>query len=120
MKEQLELKDGRFMRGSVEVPPRIGDAEQITLLKKREREITELETDGIEPECRFTNVECDVMFECLCGHEVTVHLEAQGFAKCHRYYAVDVLFDNDGHIFTCRKCGRKYRIDEGRVKLIAQ
>ena len=63
MNDKLELKNGKFYRGGVEVPPSIGDAEQIALLKKREREITELETVGIERECRFSFIECDVLFE---------------------------------------------------------
>lgn len=37
-KPELTLRDGKFYRGDVEVPPEIGNREQIMLLQRIERE----------------------------------------------------------------------------------
>lgn len=39
----LRLRNGKFMRGDVEVAPEIGNREQIELLRKAEREAEEKE-----------------------------------------------------------------------------
>ena len=37
-KPELELRNGKFYRGDVEVPPEIGNWEQINLLRRLEKE----------------------------------------------------------------------------------
>lgn len=46
VKQPLRLENGKFMRGEVEVPIEIGNAEQIALLQKIERDMRIREKDA--------------------------------------------------------------------------
>ncbi|WP_300726285.1 hypothetical protein [uncultured Rikenella sp.] len=113
----LTLKDGKFWRDGVEVPPRIGDAEQIALLKhieyaEREREECE-RGDGLP-----VSVYAELSMECICGQV----LRSETCSDLD--YGTDEITDwierQDTYkvAFSC-SCGRDYRINEhGYAKLV--
>ena len=120
---KLTLKDGKFWRDGVEVPPRIGDAEQIALVKQVERDAERREIDangdGIELEFELKELRYAGKITCICGHVIS-----QDFACCH-FGDSDLIEDIveedcDSHCMECLKCGREYEIVFGRAVLIAE
>lgn len=97
----MELRDGKFYRDGVEVPPTFGDREQIELLRKAEKQMEKLEVDGIEAEIEY-NVSAEVRCKCPCGRYVifeTVNNDDEDSANMYL----------DGMQQYCR-CGREYEV----------
>lgn len=111
-----ELRDGKFYRDGVEVPPTFGDREQIELLRKAEKQMEKLEGDGIEAEIEY-DVSAEVSCKCPCGRYVifeSVGNDDTDSANMHL----------DGRQKYCR-CGREYEVviddyksSEATIKLI--
>lgn len=119
---KLTLVNGKFMRGSIEVPIEIGNDEQISLLKSIERDITNREELAKEGKLRVSinvtdiryNIEC--RFKCICGpiiHKVDSYNTADSIDELE--YAEDDYRDT----VVCPKCNRKYQIIENNAKLIS-
>lgn len=112
----LRLENGKFWRGDVEVPPEIGNAEQIALLQKAEKELEDEEQHGINVSTEVYDIHYSicVKFTCLCGNKVE--------ADDRRIYADDVMEVEDAEwdagTVVCRKCGREYEIEDGKAKLV--
>ena len=113
MNRQLTLKDGKFWRDGVEISPRIGDAEQIALLKKEERRIEEMEEYGISihTEAAAVRIECD--FDCICGSMVEKEVMRYGVEG-------DLEGMIDDEIAECLCCHRKYKFEGGYAKLMQE
>lgn len=119
IEQPLRLVDGKFMRGDVEEPAQIGNAEQIALLQKIERECTQREKDAndgrldvdIHVEDIRYNVVCE--FTCICGNEI----EEKGTNYTDDWEDLEDPVYEEGPI-TCDKCGREYEIDGLHAKLI--
>lgn len=119
---KLELINGKFMRGSIEVPIEIGNDEQISLLKSIERDITNREELAKEGKLRVFinvtdiryNIEC--RFKCICGHiirEIDSYNTADSIDELE--YAEEEYWDT----VVCPKCNREYQISENNAKLIS-
>lgn len=57
VKQPLRLENGTFMRGEVEVPIEIGNAEQIALLQKIERDMRIRETGRCRIRVRYNHLQ---------------------------------------------------------------
>lgn len=118
----LTLKDGKFWRDGVEVPPRIGDAEQIALLRQAERDAEQREIDangdGIELEFKPKELRYTCEITCICGYVVN-----RDFACTHCGWSDSfekiMEYNCDSHCMECPRCGREYEIVFGRAVLIA-
>lgn len=106
------------MRDGVEVAPRIGDDEQIALLKKIERHFDEVErseTEGIPFDTEVTHIEikydAKISFKCLCGADV---YGSRSFSASD-IRDLDPESDYEGCEVTCRKCGSVYKIFNGKA-----
>lgn len=103
------------MRNGIEVPPRIGDAEQIALLKAEERRANKVEQaamgDGIEVDITIDSIRSTMSFTCICGREIT----AKGMTYSSDPDDVDVEYD--GYTHECPQCRRRYSIEFGAAKL---
>jgi hypothetical protein len=101
------------------VPIEIGNAEQIALLQKIERESRIREEDAkagkLDVNVYNENIMYDVIceFTCVCGNEIK---------EKNRYYADDWEdledAEYEGGIITCKKCGREYEIEYRHAKLV--
>lgn len=120
MTSQLILKDGKFLRDGKEVPPRIGDAEQIALLKREERHLEYLEQcandEGIPCKVQITDIsyESNLSFTCICGN---------GILDIHTFHGaapdeINPEFDFDGMTVRCQKCGSVYEIFAGLANIV--
>lgn len=116
----LTLKDGKFWRDGVEVPPRIGDAEQIALLQQAEREAEQREIDangdGIELEFELKELRYTGEITCICGQTVRESFECNYFG-CSDSFEDVMTADCDSHCMECPRCGREYEIVYGRAVL---
>ena len=74
---KMVVKDGKFYKDGVEVPPEFGNTEQIACLAKIEEYYTSLRegTLMLEPDVETTYLFTD-SFKCFCGK--TVPLSAEG------------------------------------------
>lgn len=123
MNGELTLKNGKFWRDGVEVPPRIGDAEQIALLRQAERNAEQREIDangdGIELEFELKKLRYTGEIICICGQRVRRDFECDYF-DCIGSLE-EIMEDNcDSHCMECPGCGREYEIVYGRAVLIAE
>ncbi|WP_294591715.1 hypothetical protein [uncultured Rikenella sp.] len=118
---KLTLKDGKFWRDGVEVPPRIGDAEQIALLQQAEREAEQREIDangdGIELEFSIEELRYTGQITCICGKVISNDFECNYFGRSDSFEDV-MTAACDSHCMKCPKCGREYEIVYGRAVLI--
>ncbi len=115
--QPLRLVDGRFMRGTQEVAPEMGNREQIYLLQKAEKKLREAEENGVECTFGASNIRytSHIRFKCGCGHGI------------HQYTPLCEAYDEDaientsndweGDTITCSGCGSEYKIIDGRAKL---
>lgn len=112
----LRLENGKFWRGDVEVPPEIGNVEQIALLRKAEKELENIEEHGSNVSTSVEDIRYSlrVQFTCICGHKVEDVDTYRG--------ADDVIEVEDAEwdvgTVVCRKCGREYEIEDGKAKLV--
>ena len=117
----LTLKDGKFWRDGIEVPPRIGDAEQIALLQQAERQAQQREADangdGIELEFELKELRYTGEITCICGYLISQNFTCEYF-DCDSIEGL-IEEDCDSHCMECPKCGRKYEIVFGRAVLIS-
>lgn len=115
----LRLVDGKFMRGDVEVKPEIGNPEQISLLKKIERECTQREKDAkaglLDVDIHVEDIKYKVVCEltCICGNKI----QARGINYTDVWEDLEDPVYEDGPII-CNKCHREYEIDGLHAKLI--
>jgi hypothetical protein len=112
---ELKLKNGQFMRDGKVMPVKIGDAEQIALLQKRERDLERSSEHGITCEFSVGDIEFDaeIEFECICGNVVRDDRHVW-----HADYADEEMAEAewDMQFVTCRDCGLRYEIEDGRAK----
>ena len=117
------LKDGKFWRDGVEVPPRIGDAEQIALVKQVERDAEWREIDangdGIELEFELKELWYTGKITCICGHVAGRDFVCRHFGDKDWIEGI-VLDDCDEDVIKCPHCRRDYKIVSGRAVLIAE
>lgn len=117
----LTLKDGKFWRDGVEVPPRIGDAEQIELLRQAERQAQQRETDangdGIELVFDLEELQYAGEITCICGQVISQNFTCEHF-DCDSIEGL-MVWDCEGRCMKCLKCGREYEIVFGRAVLIS-
>lgn len=104
---KLRLENGKFYRGSEEVPVEIGNLEQIELLKEQNKYAVQFAGKGLQ-----ANVDISVTayskFKCVCGKhlyfevvecntndeaEEELHLQKQDCVGCGRKYIIS--FDED-------------------------
>lgn len=121
VREPLRLKNGKFMRGDVEVPPEIGNTEQIALLREAEREAEELEraaqngTLDVDISVKNIEYEKECRFTCICGKEI---IETE---SCETDDVSELEWaDFDGEVIICSKCGRKYKIWEDTAEIVGR
>lgn len=118
---KLTLVNGKFMRGDVEVPIEIGNAEQISLLKLIERDIAnreELAKEGKLPvSINITDINYNIeyRFKCICGH--IIH-EVDSDNTVDSIDELEYAEDDYRDTVMCPKCNRKYQISENNAKLI--
>lgn len=119
----LTLKDGKFWRDGLEVPPRIGDAEQIALLRQAERNAEQREIDangdGIELEFSIEELRYTGEITCVCGQIIRKDFECNYFG-CSDSFEEVMEETCDSHCMECPRCGREYEIVFGRAVLIAE
>ena len=119
IEQPLRLVDGKFMRGDVEEPAQIGNAEQIALLQKIERECTQREKDAndgrLDADIHVEDIKYKVVceFTCICGNGI----KEEGTNYTDNWEDLADPVYEDGPI-TCDKCGREYEIDGLHAKLI--
>lgn len=117
--QPLRLINGKFMRGSVEVAPVIGDREQIALLQAEERAAKKREeyakrgTLDIDFDIEDIDYVACRRLKCICGH--TIHKTDRRSAGNYFELEDDVWGDD---VVTCPKCRRRYEINDNRAKLI--
>lgn len=120
MNGKLTLEGGKFWRDGVEVPPRIGDAEQIAFLREIERGAEQRENDangaGIVLVYSVDEIRYTGEITCICGDIVRNSFECNGF--CSDSLDDVMMADSDSHCMKCPSCGRKYEIVFGRAVLI--
>lgn len=111
---ELILKDGKFLLDGVEIPPRIGDAEQIDLLKRSERYGKYLENEGfnVSFDVNLRSLEAICQFRCICGRNINYSF--QKYVEMYDIYS----FDISGGIAVCPQCGRTYEFNFGLAKLL--
>jgi hypothetical protein len=90
--------DGLYKDG-VKIKLEFGNVEQIEAIRKHEKKIIELTTEGITPQCSWS-VKASAYFACLCGKNIFVE-------------DIDADSDNDEVCFegiqkTCSECKRTY------------
>lgn len=112
----LRLENGKFWRGNEEVPPEIGNVEQIALLRKAENELKNIEEHGINVSTSVEDIRYSlrVRFTCICGHKVE---DVDTYRDADDVIEVEDAEWNGGTI-VCRKCGREYEIEDGKAKLV--
>lgn len=112
--EHIKIINGKFMKGDIEVPPEIGNIEQINALKeanKRFEEKEKLAKEGKLPillnatDISF-NLEC--IFTCICGKQLK---------EVDKYIMVDSIDEVEdaeweGGIIECPNCRRRYFIND--------
>lgn len=72
VKQPLRLENGKFMRGEVEVPIEIGNAEQIALLQKIERDMRIREKDAKAGKLEDAEYEYGIITCKKCGREYEI------------------------------------------------
>lgn len=116
----LRLRNGKFMRGDVEVAPEIGNREQIELLRKAEREAEEKEEQAkkgalaVSIETYNFTFEMECRFNCICGHSI---VETDYSCVAEALYEIEDA-EWEGGTIRCPKCGREYEIEGEQAKLI--
>lgn len=118
--QPLRLVNGKFMRGSVEVAPAIGDREQIALLQAAERAADERERRAKRGELKVDVEVEDIRYKarftltCVCGYrfETTEDMFADDIDEME-----DVEWDDT---VRCPKCRRQYDINGRKAKLISE
>lgn len=111
----LRFINGKFYRGAVEVPPEIGNREQIALLKQ-----FELRSKHIEEEAKKGSYEVEITaedieytarlcFTCICGSEIC---EDKSYRTAWDISDLEEPDDFDNTEVECSHCGRRYRITE--------
>lgn len=119
----LRIENGKFMRGNVEVPPCIGDREQIALLQRLERESVDRERKAksgwLDVDIEVENIRYDAIcsFKCICGNLVTDSLRD---IDAYGVDSIDGGGDFDEEIIRCRHCNREYEINGFYAKLITR
>ncbi len=118
VKQPLVIKNGRFYRGDKEVPIKIGNSEQIALLKRMDRSSMQAAKNGIEVNIQAEDIqfEATVRFECICGNKIIKGeaVEDNGSQELPDEQAEEYW---DRRTVTCRKCQREYAINDGRAYL---
>lgn len=113
----LRLRNGKFMRGNVEVAPEIGNREQIELLRKAERDAEEQAEKGVLDVSIDTydfTFKMKCRFNCICGHSI---VETDYSCVADALYEIeDAKWEGD--TIRCPKCGREYEIEGEQAKLI--
>lgn len=111
MKHKTELRNGKFYRNGKEVPLKVGDPEQIALLRAEgmyhhepelePEEIKEILYDGLDLSV-FMTVTYNAEFTCLCGRIVRAEFEddAIGYPR---------EGDIDEEEISCA-CGKEYEV----------
>lgn len=118
-KEPLRLVNGKFMRGSVEVAPVIGDREQIALLQAEERAAKKREeyakrgTLDIDFDIKDIDYTARLRLKCICGHTIC----KTDRRNVVNYFGLECDVWGDD-VVTCPKCRRRYEINDNKAKLI--
>lgn len=117
-KQPLRIENGRFMRGDVEVPAEIGNAEQIALLQSIERRADEAKTNGIT--CGFFTgnryFDAVIRFKCVCGASIRRTIQCCDYEIEDSEKASAEAWD--GETVCCGNCRCRYEIGNGIARLI--
>lgn len=118
VEQPLRIENGRFMRGDVEVPAEIGNAEQIALLQSIERLADEAKTNGIT--CVFcaenARFEAVIYFKCVCGAMVRRTIDCSDYKIEDGEEASAEAWN--GETVLCGECRCEYEIENGIARLI--
>ena len=105
----LVIRDGKFIRDGKEEPVKIGDPDQIKVLKEQVAYIEAISGEGIIIDDLLSYREFDdddelvLQFDCVCGCSIDKSYDMHYESNMH-------LFNNKK--FKCRKCGKRYVITE--------
>lgn len=115
---KLVLRDGKFFRGSEEVPPIIGDEEQIALLQAQERRLNFYEKNGspVEFDIRRAYVYATMKFTCCCGEKIEKKCETTVYDVHNPEDELLECWEHD--TIECKICNREYRFEDGDAKVI--
>lgn len=127
LKEQrpIRLVNGKFLRGTKEVQPEIGNVEQINLLRKMERRRRISDEGGGNIECLFSVSSIDytsnINLKCECGNII------QAYQTCSSLRDEDVddiegcnIENWQDEIIGCHECSRHYRVNGVRAILLSR
>ena len=122
--QPLRIENGQFMRGNNIEKPEIGNREQIECLQAYERAekeaLEKAETEGIRCECFATNITytSNIRLKCLCGKDIDDEMPSCSANDGDELGWVEEDWDDE--IIECRHCGREYKVQGGRAKLISK
>jgi hypothetical protein len=113
----LTIKDGNFMRNGKIVPIKIGDAEQIAVLKKYEKAregegYIEYSIDG------DGYIDVKIEFECTVCKNVIQKTKTINISIFSGFVCDDIDESFNGEFFHCTKCGAKYTMGNDGILLV--
>ncbi|MGL4364258.1 MAG: hypothetical protein ACRCZB_02495 [Bacteroidales bacterium] len=113
-KGELYLKNGKFYRDGVEVPLEIGNAEQIALIKRIEKEVPEIDISLHTSRMQYIASCC---FTCECGNEI---VEEKWDCEAESFGEPEPIEEFEGDTIVCEECDREYVVNRNKTVSIKQ